>query len=1237
MREEALGVAARVQTVAEPVGYAPARHGLVVLQGNRMEDLRDLTLQWLGLQPLHPLARTVFLVQSNGIAQWLKTSIAELTGEDGGGICLGVDVLLPARFQWQAYRAVIEVVEGVGRLPVTSLFDKSRLRWRLLAHLTNAQTSPLRDPLFAPLARYLGDDPTLQKHDQLAERLADLFDQYQVYRADWLNAWESGNDVLPLPDGQQRGLPDDQRWQPVLWRQILAGLPPDERCSHRGAVHRRFLEAVRQLNARPAGLPERVVIIGICSLPQQTLEVLATLSAVCEVVLALHNPCRYYWGEIIETQEALRQHARHRRRQGMPPDLHLTPERLHTHAHPLLAAWGKQGRDYLQLLSLYDQTHLEEMQNLLGRSVDFFEPPKTNTLLGQLQEDILELRPLHESRDLWPPVDLDSDRSIRFHRCHSPHRELEVLHDQLLAAFADTTATDTPLQPRDIIVMVPDINTYAPFIDAVFGQFTLTDPRYLPYHVTDQQTRRREPLLVALDTLLTLPMLRVQVSDILNLLDIAPLRQRFGIAESDLPTLQRWIRETNIRWGIDVAQRAELKLPVRDALHTWRFGLERMLLGYAIGENGTQNDWANVVPYAEVTGLDAALAGSLYRLIVALADWRKRLHAAHTAQDWGQQLRALLDAMLCPASSAEQTVLERIQDALEDWQDAVSASAPDLTLPLSVVRESLFERIDTPQLAQRFLLGRITFATLMPMRAIPYRYVALLGMNDGDYPRRVDTVDFDLMALRTAYRAGDRSRRDDDRYLFLEALLSAREQLSISWCGNSPRDNAEQPPSVLVGQLRDHLCQGWRLAQNNRTAGAAAGGAALLEALTSTHPLQPFGAAYFRAESPLVTYAHEWQTLHPQEKTLHASRAPKPVTEPLPAWQPAQPLTIADLVALLHDPIHALFERRLGTRMIDEDVLSDDEEPFVLDGLAQWHRRNALVQPLARQLIHEVTQPEAAMVDIRAALAAAQERDQRAGHYPSAPVGTLLGEQVRNALDPMLGMFRTLLQRYPCTADPARSVFDSGIVLANGRSTLQLADAVRPLYAKTSEPDAERCYIVLLASRLNTGNTWAWRHILRHWPAHLLLQCVYPETDSHLVSPTRTLRLPGLPAAAAHDQLRVLLQYWHTAMHKILPTQLEIACLLLESKMARSAPDTSLRELAVGNNTLYDACSKAWEQQSAHRPLLLRHFATLDALLDAEEFDSVSRALYAPAITVVCDANAANDANAATATPEDLA
>lgn len=1170
-------------------------HGMIVLQGNRTEDLRDLTLGWLARKPLHPLERTVFLVQSNGIAQWLKTSVGEQQGQPGRGICMGIDVMLPARFQWQAYRSVIEAAEGEGQVPVTSPYDKTRLRWRLLALLPRA----LGDPLFAPLARYLQSDDEQRKHYQLAERLADLFDQYQVYRADWLQAWEAGRDILSVPGQREIPVPEEQRWQPALWRMIGSTLGRELASTHRGAVHRRFLASAAALEQRPASLPPRIVVFGISSLPQQVLEMLAALSGVSEVILCLLNPCQHYWGEIIETREALRQYHRQQRRRGQPENLHLNPELLHLHAHPLLAAWGKQGRDYLQLLAEHDATDVQAMA-ALQQPVDVFQAPDTGHLLGQLQDDILELRPLLETRETWPAVAPERDASIRFHNCHSPQRELEVLHDQLLAAFAE----DAALQPRDIMVMVPDVNDYAPCIDAVFGQFSWEDARHVPYHVADQQQRHRQPMLVALETLVSLPNLRFRASEILDLLDVPPLRERFGLAESDLPTLQRWIGGANVRWGLDADQRSELDLPQHDDLHSWQFGLSRMLMGYAVGEPAEAGeDWVDIVPYDEVAGLDAALVGPLYRLVLTLQELRQSLQQPQNAAAWGNTLRELLEKSFKPVAVVEQAVLEQINSALRAWQEEIEAAGVDGPLSLAVVRESWLGRIDEPRLSQSFTVGRVTFATLMPMRAIPFRHIYLLGMNDGAYPRRADLLDFDLMSQRNHYRAGDRSRRDDDRYLFLEALLSARERLTISWCGRSVKDNSEQPPSVLVGQLRDHLGKGWRL--ERQPAHAAED---LLLALTTEHPLQPFGAAYFQEGSALFTYASEWQGVR------SASDLQDSAPETLPSWLPDAPVTLTPLANFLRDPVTALFQQRLSTYLRNEDALAQDNEPFAFDRLEEWQQRDALLQPIGQRLSQNRE------LDLPGLFAQRVEQRQRAGDYPPHPVGPAVHEALLQSLPNTLEAYRELLGRYPGQLGISPLVRHQLTVTGqDGESwTLALEDTLSDLHFSADQQGASRVARIVLESSFlhdSKGKSLRWKHVLKHWPAHLALQLLHPGSETHLVSPGGPLVLRGMEQAQAAVWLTRLMENWLQGMHRPVPTHPNIAFAAMVLAPDGSADIRPVEEL-LSDTDLH----KAYEKLGDFNPLLTREYPTLEAMVQAADFGPLSLALYADCHAWVRDA-----------------
>ena len=960
----------------------------MVLHGNRLEDLRDLLTAWLARAPLQPLENEVMLVQSNGIAQWLKLALARAPADGGLGISAAIDVQLPGRFLWTAYRTVL----GRNAVAPTSPFDKSRLAWRLLRlipqHLDDHGFAPLRDFLHAG-----GGSTDLLRHYQLAMQIADLFDQYQVYRADWLDDWEAGHDVLRDDlRGSTTPINANQHWQPRLWRLLLADIGSVERTHHRAAIHRAFLSQIAALTERPPLLPRRVVVFGISTLPQQTLEALTALSRFSQVLLVVANPCRHYWADIIEERELLR--ADHRRQAGKP-GLPAQPryEDLHLHANPLLAAWGKQGRDYIRLLDSFDQPdRYRQKFTAIGRSIDLFQDVEGNGLLQQVQQAVLDLLPLPREpaeRKPWH----EGDASLRFHVAHSPQREVEVLHDQLLALFEQSVRDGKPLAPRDVIVMVPDIQTYAPHVQAVFGRLPSTDPSHLPYSVADQSARTSAPLIVALARLLALPESRFAVSDILDLLEVPALRNRFGLAEDDLPTLRRWIEGAGIRWGLDGAQKRSLQLPALEQ-NSWRFGLRRMLLGYAVGDGETLD---GIAPYPEIGGLDAALLGPLSDLLDQLEAYWRLLRTPATPGIWAERLHDLLGDFFDSGDSEDAMRLDRLHNTLDAWLDACTEAVFDEALPLAVVREYWLQAIDESRLSQRFMGGAVSFGTLMPMRAIPFRVVCLLGMNDGDYPRRQTPPDFDLMTQAGHHRPGDRSRREDDRYLFLEALLSARDALHISWVGHSARDNSELPPSVLVGQLRDYLASGWHLSGGAVDDPAAANN--LLQALTTEYPLQPFSRRYFEADHDLrvFTYAREWQQAHRADATQ-----PDPCE--LPPWVPDTALSLGQLQRFLAKPVAYFFNQRL--KVFFTEVADDafDDEPFSLDGL---QRHDAV-----RRVLHAVLEANAGIA-LDHAVPAAVRRLGEEGVLPPGGFGAALQENIATQVHRLAGLWQAACQRWP--------------------------------------------------------------------------------------------------------------------------------------------------------------------------------------------------------------------------------
>lgn len=1114
-----------------PSTLASLQPGFMLLQGNRLEDLRDLLSQWLTQHPLLPLENECILVQSNGIAQWLKMALARDQG--GCGIAAAMEVDLPGRFLWQAYRSVFD------ELPDISPYDKAPLTWRLYRLLGDWPKLKVRlqnmsenlDEL-APLAGFLNQDTDPRRLHQLAANLADLYDQYQVYRADWLKAWEQGQNILITASGEQQALAAEELWQAVIWRLLIADIAQDTHLpdahspwarASRATIHQAVIKQCANFTSdnRPQALPRRVLVFGISSLPRQTLDLLHALAPFTQILVFASNPCRHYWGDLVEGKELLKREYQRIKHRKIATD--LNPEDLHLEGHPLLASWGKQGRDYLHLLDEQDAPdEYRERLAALKMSIDVYRDPLDDgeSLLTQLQSDIFDLRPLTERQQQQTEIDATIDHSLQFFVAHSPQREVEILHDQLLATFEQAQQAGEPLPPREVLVMVPDINVYAPHIQAVFGRYAgkyeERDPRFLPFHITDQGQRGQNTLLIALEKLLQLPSSRFAVSELLDLLDTPALRERYQLQESDLTRLKEWIQGANIRWGLDAKQRGELGLPAAEQ-NTWLFGLRRLLLGFA---SGASPAWQGIEPHDEVAGLEAALLGPLAQLLKDLEVTRHELQQRYSPANWIVTLQTIIERFFVDTCKADSWALLNLEVQLENLEKVwLHGSLTQQTLPLEVVAEELLSALDQPTLTQKFLGGAINFATLMPMRAIPFQQVWLLGMNDGDYPRSVRHADFDLMAKN--YRPGDRSRREDDRYLFLEALLSARKKLVISWVGRSIRDNAPRPASVLVGQLRDHLAAGWKL-KDEKNEGD------LLAALTTEHPLQAFSRQYFMPNrSPkLFTYAHEWRQLH-DSKAL--------TQQEYPAWQPQSAITLNTLAAFLRHPVRTFYSQRLGVNWYDKNDLLQDEEAFTLNGLENWSLQQQLITQVTHALVIQPAQSVSQLLTTATASLA------RSGHLALPPFAEHQRSALAASLTAPLTTYRQLLHDYPHTLAPVKHTVS--LILA-GQSTLPLEDSLSDVRANGS---GQRLRVIVQASRLHQGDAYKWYHLVRQWPAHLFAQ-LEAATETRILGPDTDLVLPAIPLKQANGLLLIMLDIWHLGMTQLLPLPCKTAFAWLEGK-----------------------------------------------------------------------------------------
>ncbi len=1064
--------------------------GLMVLHGNRLEELRDLLTQWMVRAPLAPLEDEVVLVQSNGIAQWFKHALARKRSAGGLGIGAAIRTDLPGQFLWSAFRAVL----GEDAVPAESAFDEAQLVWRLW------QTLPgmVHTPSFRPLRNFLGDPVDDLKRHSLAVRIASLFDQYQVYRADWLDDWAMGRDVLRDGAGHAKPIPPEQSWQPELWRALCTEAGELSRRQHRGAIHAAFMKRIASLDTRPVGLPRRIVVFGVTSLPQQTLEALAGLGNVSQVILLVMNPCQHFWADIIEDRELLRATARRQAsRPGMPEGASL--ETLHAHAHPLLASWGKQGRDYIRLLDAFDHPeHYRARFEAWNQRIDLFTDPGEATLLQQVQKGILDLEPTPDARHRRAVM--RGDESVVFHVAHGAMREVEILHDQLLARFANSPVGTDRLQPRDVIVMVPDINAYAPAIEAVFGRYEPSHPGHIPFTIADRTARRSSPLFVALERLVALPTSRLPLSELLDLLDVEAIQRKFHLDASDLPKLHGWLHGSGVRWGLDASQRAAQGGPAFDQ-NTWAFGLRRMLFGYAVGG---RLPWGEIEPYDEIAGMDASIVGNVADLLDMLDRHLRILSVPCEPSAWVLRLRGLLDDFFDTSDSNDDEMrVARLDEALERWEVACASAKVAGPIPLEVVREAWLNDIDEVGPSRRFLAGAVNFGSLVPMRAIPFRVVCLLGMNDLDFPRRHASLDFDLMARPGAQRPGDRSRRTDDHYLFLEALLSAREALHVSWVGKSARDNTVRPPSVLVGQLRDHLAAGWIGADDTLS---------LLEQITWEHPLQPFGAAYFERGGRFFTYAAQWRAA--------LDVGPTKKREDLPPWCPDTPLDGRMLQRFLRSPVQFFYEHRLKVHLDEEDASVDDLEAFESGGLDRHVRGEQLLQAaLKGGSVEELT-----------------ERWRRSGELPHGGFAEPLLRDLRRSAEQAYRRAAAARDGWHEPAPRRRVAVDV--------AGIRVEDWITDLRIGPSDAEAR---IDVTAGTLRGKSGWKRHRAMGLWVSHLLAHVVGGPVESRLVGVDGTFLLrPMTGQGEALGHLESLVMFLRKGMASPLPVGPKTAFAWLE-------------------------------------------------------------------------------------------
>ncbi len=879
---------------------------LHLTSSNRFESLLDALLAHLSRPGPSPFAPDRVIVPSMAVRRRI-----ELETADRFGICANVEFSFLAQWLWSEIARIVPGVEP------TSPFAPGRLAWRIFRILGERAFTEAH----APLAGYLAHADELMRYE-LATRIAALFDQYITYRLDWLAQWSEQRLVTPSVGAAAFA---HQPWQAALWRRIAAELGTARR--HPSEA---FFAAIRDgsAEAQASALPACAHVFCLPGIAPLYLRLLRELARWTELHVYMLNPCEAYWQEIVAPRRLAELRVRRK------ADYHEVGNRL-------LAQWGAQTKAHLRLT-------LEAWEGAASEHSDYI-PNFADTVLAHVQQAMLDLTDLAPGSLAALAAD---DRSIEIHVCHSLAREIEVLHDQLLAMFA----ADGSLRPCDVLVVTPALEDAAPLIEAVFSN--APEARHIPVTITGRARSVQSVAARALLDVLALASSRFAASAVFDLLQQPIVGRRFGIDGAGLDRIRGWIGDAGIRWGIDARHRKGFGVPAL-ATHSFEDGLHRLFLGYAL-PSAAQDPVGPWLATGAAEGSHALVLGCFSQAVRTLERLQRELAAPRPAARWLTTLSTLLDTVLAP-DEAEQDDVREVQQALRALHADMSAGAGAAPIPLEVVRTALAAALDDP-VRGGVPGGGVTFASMTSLRSLPYRVVCAIGLGDGAFPSLDRPLEFDLIAA--APRPGDRQRRGEDRNVFLDLVLAARERLVLSYSGRDIRDNTSKPPSVLVDDLLEALVPA--IATDPRSAAALE---AARRRLVVVHPLQAFSPDYFRVDGDarMRSFHDEYcdalkhrlagpvalapvERIEDPEDDDEAVREPAVafLRKPLPAPEADWRVVTRDRLArFFRNPCRFLLQERLGVVLPEGEAELEDDEPFVAD----WPARSALANRLLPALL----------------------------------------------------------------------------------------------------------------------------------------------------------------------------------------------------------------------------------------------------------------------------------------------
>lgn len=863
-----------------------------------MEHLLALFNKVSQVSPVGVFEQEVVVVQNAGMQHWLNLALA-----NERSISMNIRYALPAQFLWK----LIRTIASDDKVPEQSPYSREVLTWRIYDIL--ALETIINDKNLSEATHYWNSQHSLEhserrddfKRYQLAKQLADLFEQYLIFRPDWLDAWEKGKPI----DGIDS---KEYLWQAKIWQMLVKHLPynPVELLE----------DAIANIQDNLQSIPKKLSFFGINTMAPMWLSFINALSEHIDVHFYHLNPCFDYWGDIKSEKQAFKQ-------------LSLWTDGVqHLDSfvgNPLLANLGQQGREFISMLQEYSTVNVDAFDD-----ITIAEEQLTQPVLQCVQQDILSLTDARESpREV--SEDYINDNSIVVTSSHSVLREVQGLHDYLLNLFNE----DPSLTPKDILVMCPQIEQYAPFVNAVFTHgWQDVDSKLppLPCSIADRSALNSDPIVSTFIELLSLPDSRFQVSQIVSLLRLPALADAVNIPFDSLDKIKLWLNKASVHWGVDKAHKAQYVGEVANNSFTWQQGLSRLIRGFAFSSEDTV--YQDQLLLGLVEGEDAVLLGQLILFIEQLQQFSRLLIKDRTPAQWHQFLLSQLETLFDQQSSSHyEQSFTVITDAIVALVENCEKAGLTKPLPLAIVVEFLTEHFNQGDSSKQFMVGQVTFCSMLPMRSIPFKVIAVLGLNDGEYPRQRQPLGFDLLSISAA-RMGDRSRRADDRYLFLEAIISAREVLYLSYQGRSIRTNKEKQPSLVLKELMEYLSTGygWHFTTDESDTDDSSTANKLFQL-----PMQAFSQDNFHGER--ASFDQHWLTLALSKNTqLEGNNLVISQEDTV-----FNSLTVDELARFYQHPAKYFAQSQLNLYFQQNSVTVDDVEPFTSDYLESYLLKQTLV------------------------------------------------------------------------------------------------------------------------------------------------------------------------------------------------------------------------------------------------------------------------------------------------------